>query len=39
MSMKDKDEMIQVLCDKQIITGSYPGEPNDTCNKPIASLV
>ena len=32
MSEDDKDGVIQVLCNKDIITDAKAGEPNDTCN-------
>ena len=39
MADEDKDGVIQVLCDKDVVTYSNPGQPNDTCNgKPKSSL-
>ena len=32
MSDEDKDGVIQVLCNKEVITYANPGQPNDTCN-------
>ena len=32
MSDEDKDGVIQVLCNKDVVTYANPGQPNDTCN-------